>query len=173
MVVEGPVASVVAGFVVSLGLMNFIVTYVIVIVGDLVGDVIYYILGRWGRRGFVEKWGHYIGIHETHVENIERFFIEKGGRTLILGKLSHGVGGMFLFAAGAANMHFGKFVWYNFVATIIKSLALILIGFYFGTAISKINSIMEFIAYLTAGVFIVMVFIGFFLYAHRKGLNKI
>ena len=173
MVVEGPIVSVLAGFVVSLGLMNFIITYTIVVVGDLAGDVIYYVLGRWGRQNFIQKWGHYVGIHDTHIESMERVFKEKGGRTLILGKLSHGIGGMFLFAAGAGKMHFGKFVWYNFIATIFKSLALVLIGYYFGTAISKINSIMEFIAYSTAGIFIVVIFVGFFFYARRKGLNTL
>ena len=46
-VVEGPIVTIIAGFLVSLGFMDFIPTYLTIVSGDLVGDFVYYSAGRW------------------------------------------------------------------------------------------------------------------------------
>lgn len=160
-VAEGPIATVIAGFILSLGYMNFFIAYAVIIAGDIAGDAVYYVIGRFGGRHFVERWGRYIGLNPERVFHFEKHFEKHGSKTLLLGKLAHGIGAIFLVAAGLVRMPFLKFISANFFATLIKSLALLLIGFYFGKALVKINSILEFAGAvsISAGIIVSLVFI--------------
>jgi membrane protein DedA with SNARE-associated domain len=73
------------------------------------------------------------------VVKIERHFGKHTGKTLIVGKMSHGVGGAILVAAGMAKIPFWKYVWFNTLASIPKSLGLLIIGYYFGHAYNQID----------------------------------
>ena len=42
-VAEGPIITVIAGYLSHLGFFDWFVTYIIVVTGDLTGDIIYYI----------------------------------------------------------------------------------------------------------------------------------
>jgi len=138
-VVEGPVTTVTAGIFASLGLLNFYISYLIVVAGDLAGDALYYSLGRWGRKP-LDRWGRFIGFSEKRIKKLEKHFHEHGGKTLIAGKLSHAVGGIVLVTAGVAKIPFRKFIWFNFWATLPKSLVLLLIGFYFGNTVLNLKN---------------------------------
>ncbi len=167
-VVEGPIATVIAGFIISLGIMNFILAYFVVVFGDITGDAIYYAIGRWGRESFLEKWGKYIGFPVEKIVPIEKHFENHGARTLFIGKMAHGIGAVFLIAAGLVKMPFLKFISANFLATLVKSLGLLLIGYFFGQAISKINSILEFIGAISISAGIIIIFIFFHYYKNKE-----
>ncbi len=137
-VAEGPIVTVVAGFLVFLGQMNFWIVYGLVLLGDLTGDTLYYGLGRGGKAA-IRRWGKFVGLSEKLVEKLERHFHKHAGKTLLLGKLAHGFGGPVLVAAGLARMPYTEFLFYNLVATAPKSFALLLVGYYSGGAFVQMN----------------------------------
>lgn len=169
--IEGPVATVIAGFISSLGYFNLFVAYLVVTAGDVAGDCVYYAIGYWGREKFLKRWGKYIGFPLEKVVHVEKHFERHGVKTLFIGKMTHGIGGIFLVAAGLVKMPFSKFVGANFGATLIKSLALILIGYFFGQAIMKINSILEFISAISISIGIIVSLV-FFSYYRKKKVDK-
>lgn len=171
-VVEGPIITVITGSLVSFGIFNFAVAYIVIMVADLSGDSAYYAIGRYGGQKFIQKWGRFLGLKPETALNLKKHFDNKGGRTLMLGKISHGIGGIFLVAAGLAEMPFLKFIWYNFLATLVKSLALLLLGFYFGQAIIKINSIFDFIASVLICLFIAAIIVYFSFYYKNDQPNE-
>lgn len=168
--IEGPIITIIAGFLSSLGYINIFFAYLVIIAGDLTSDFLYYFLGNKGGIKFVGKWGRYLGIAEQHVESLEKYFDKHGGKMLFLGKISHGIGTAFLVAAGLAKMPFIKFLFYNSLATFLKSFALILIGFYFGYAFATINSYLEKIAVLSVAITITFL-IAYLLYFYKKKGN--
>ena len=97
------------------------------------------------------------------VEALEKQFAERGSKLLFIGKMSHGVGGAFLIAAGIIKMPFGKYMFSNMLATLLKSVMLFIIGFYFGHAFKLINSVLEKIALTTIGLFALAAIIYFFI----------
>jgi len=145
-VVEGPIITVIAGFLSSLGQLNLWLAYLVVVAGDIAGDAMYYGFGYYGRKGFIDRFGHYLGITNERVERLEKHFANHSGKTLIIGKLSHAIGGAVLVAAGVSRMPFKKFLWYTFLPTLPKSLVLLLIGFYFGEAYHRINIYLDYTA---------------------------
>lgn len=171
-VIEGPIITIITGFFASLGYINFFLAYAVVVAGDLTGDVIHYLAGRFGGRKFIDRWGKYIGIGEDQVKSLEKQFIKRGNNLLFIGKMSHGIGGAFLVAAGIIKMPFDKFIFSNMLATLVKSMILLLIGFYFGQAFGLINSYLQKMALISIGTF-VMAAIIYFLYLRKKRSNNL
>ncbi len=170
-VAEGPIITVVAGFFTSLGYLNFWFAYIIIVIGDLAGDAVHYSFGRWGGRAFIDRWGKWFGVGPGQIETIEKQFNKRGDKLLFIGKMSHGVGGAFLIAAGLIKMPFDKFIFANMLATLIKSLVLLLLGFYFGHALSTINTYLEKITLITFGAVIFGALI-YFLYFRKKSYGE-
>jgi len=170
-VFEGPIATVLAGFLISLGYFNFWLAYSTIIVADLAGDWLHYAVGRWGRKKFIDRWGKYLSITNERVLRLEKHFENHKGKTLALGKISHGVGGVVLVAAGAARMPLGEFLFINLLVTLPKSLALLAIGYYFGEAYARINTYLEYTAIISFGIALLAMIIYYF-YFPRKNNEK-
>ncbi|MDO8593278.1 MAG: DedA family protein [bacterium] len=137
-VVEGPIITIIAGFLSSLGIFNLLIAYLVVLAGDLAGDSLYYAIGRWGREKFIAKWGKYIGLNIGRVVRMEEQFKKRGQSILIWGKISHVFGSIILVSAGIVKVKYRDFLFFNFLATLPKSAIFILIGFYFGQAYARI-----------------------------------
>src|SRR3989344_3685438 len=100
MVVEGPIITVIVGFLSSLGLLNVFITYVVVVIGDLAGDSIAYAVGRWGGIKLITRWGHYVGLNIGRIEKFQDYFYTHAAKTIIWGKLAYGLEVPFLIGAG-------------------------------------------------------------------------
>ena len=169
---EGPIIAVIAGFLASLGLLNFWLAYIIIVIGDLAGDALHYCVGRFGGRTFIDRWGKYFGLKPGQLAAVEEQFAKRGDKLLFLGKMLQGVGGAFLIAAGLIRMPFVKFIFANTLATLIKSFLLLLLGFYFGYALSAINSYLQKISLLFLGAAVLALLIYFYYFKKKKALKE-
>jgi membrane protein DedA with SNARE-associated domain len=160
-IIEGPIVTILAGFLASLGQLNLFVCYPLIVVGDVIGDVFMYLQGRWGGKPVIERWGHHFGIKPEMIVRLEEHFKNRPGKTLVLGKISHFFGGPILIAAGMARMKFSKFLWFNVLGTLPKSLILLLVGFYFGQAYSKFDKFLTFAGWAAAALIILCVAVYF------------
>jgi membrane protein DedA with SNARE-associated domain len=167
MVIEGPIITIIAGFLSSLDLLNLFLVFAVVVIADLVGDFMYYAIGRWGREKFINRWGKYIGLSAEKIIRLESHFEKHTRKTLIIGKISHAFGAPILVAAGVAKIPFWEFIWFNFLATIPKSLFFLLIGYYFGQAYVRLNKYLD---YFTIGFLIlaILILISYFTYNKFK-----
>ena len=159
-VVEGPIITVIAGFLSSIGIFNIFIAFAVVVVGDIVGDVAYFALGYYGRQRFVTRWGRFLGITLERLEQLEKHFEKHSGKTLLIGKLSQGIGGAVLVAAGMAKVPLRKLVLYDFLPTLPKSIILLLIGYYAGESYVKISSYFDYAAIgtIVASVIFIVVY---------------
>jgi membrane protein DedA with SNARE-associated domain len=164
-VIEGPIISVLAGFFVSTGQMNFLAVFLIVVAGDIVGDAGWYALGRWGSRTMIPRYGHYVGLTPARIKKGEEVFARHPTGTLLFGKWSHTFGLGILVAAGITKQKFGKFLIVNSLGTVPKSLLLLIIGYYFGRAYLQINTYINDTAYIMLGIAALAVGV-YFLFRH-------
>lgn len=166
-IIEGPIITVLAGFLSSIGHLTFWIAYGVIILGDLLGDAAYYALGYYGREGFIERYGRFLGVTTTRVAYLEKHFVRHSNTTLIAGKFAHGFGPIILITAGMVKMPFWRFLFYNLVGTIPKSLLLLLIGFYFGKAYERIGVYLDYVAIGTLAI--VILGIGIYLLLSYTG----
>ena len=132
--VEGPIITVFAGAAISLGYLGWVPSIIIISLGDIIGDIGHYYIGLWGGKFFIKKYGKYIGLKESHIVYMEKVLGNHPGKSLLLGKLAHGAGGALLVAAGMVKMSIKKFIYWNTLGTIPKTIGLLVLGFYFTNA---------------------------------------
>lgn len=135
-IIEGPIVTVIAAYLASLAYLNIYAVIVVVILGDLAGDIVLYGAGRWGSGA---KWMAKLGLTEERLAGLTTHFQGKGARTLFIGKWTHSAGAAVLFAAGVARMPFAAFMFWNTLATVPKSLLFVAIGYSFGHLYNRIE----------------------------------
>lgn len=167
-VIEGPIISIVAGYLCSLHIMNIFIVYPVVVVGDVAGDILYYHVGKYGKDGLLGRLFKIPPSMVDQASKIKNQFHEKGGRIMLSAKALHGIGGAFLLAAGMAEMPLSTFIFYNSIGTLIKSLILILVGYFFGAFIPNVDSTLKNIAIITTLGGIVMISFYFFYFRNKK-----
>ncbi len=139
-IVEGPIVTVIAGYLAHLGAFSPVAAFIVVVLADLVGDTLFYLFGRFGVRRLPRRWRARLGLGDARLALVTRHFETMGGRTLIIGKLTHTLGALALIAAGLAHMRFLPFLWYNLVATLPKSLFFLLVGYGLGAAYRQVDA---------------------------------
>ncbi len=138
-IIEGPIVSIIAGFLISVHTMEFWIVLGILVIGDVIGDVLLYGVGRWGSDSIVKRWGPAFGATPERMDTFEKLFKSNEKKMLLFGKWGHAFGFPILVSAGVIKENLGEFIWINVLGTIPKTLFLILIGFYFGTAYLNID----------------------------------
>lgn len=139
-IIEGPIATVLAAYLAHGGYMNVAAVYMVCVLGDLIGDAILYLLGRYGAGRLPDGITQRLGMTQARKLAMTQHFTAKGGRTLILAKITHSAGLPVLIASGMAQMNFPLYLWYNLLGTLPKTAALVLIGYYFGAAYGLIDA---------------------------------
>jgi len=147
---EGPMITVISGFLASIGVVNAVFTYALLVVGDMVGDSLYYAAGRyWFNANFVKKIARFFGYSENVEKMLEEHFHKHTGKSLLFGKLSYGLGAVVQITAGVARVNFSEFLFFQMLGTLPKTLILFLIGYYAGNSYVKINTYLSSLALIT------------------------
>jgi membrane protein DedA with SNARE-associated domain len=132
MIIEGPVATIIAAMLASLGAFAWPMVLLFSILGDMIGDVLLYAAGwKWGM-GFVHGAGKYLGITETVVLKMEKYFEKHGGKTIFAVKSTTGLCWATFATAGIVKMDFKKFVKYSFMGGVVWSGFLVAMGYFYG-----------------------------------------
>lgn len=153
MIVEGPIITVISGFLVYLGFLNGFVVFPLLVLGDLIGDVLHYVIGKYGGNSkWFKKLSDFFGYNESREKVIEGHFEKHTGKTLLLAKISHGVGGFIQIVAGIAKVDISDFIWFSFLGTLPKTLVLFIVGYYLGSSYEKIDTYFDNVALITFGI---------------------
>jgi membrane protein DedA with SNARE-associated domain len=144
-VIEGPAVTVFAAFLAAEGVFSLVAVYAIVVLGDLIGDVLHYAVGRWMIGGWTRvrpmdgpmernrgRGMHCLARLRRRVGVLAPRIRTRAGAMLLFGKLTHSAGFAVLLAAGAAHVPMRRFLAFNLLGTLPKSLVLVLLGYWFG-----------------------------------------
>ena len=157
-VIEGPIVSIVAGFFVSTGHFGALSVFMLLVIADLVGDSMYYALGRFGGKHAIERWGSYVGVHEERIARFKELFDRHDWKVLFLGKAS-AVGSVILTAAGVAQMPYIRFMWLNLLGSTPKVLLFLGIGYFIGDSYVKADAYLKYGGIISTLVAIALVMV--------------
>lgn len=153
-VLEGPGLAILCGVLIARSLLNPYYTFILLLLGEIIGDAFYYCLGRFGGRPFIKKWGYLIKIKEEKMGQLEHHFhFQAPKRTLFLGK-TQPWGSVILFAAGMAKMPFLKYIIINTAGSIPKVLIFLLLGYYFNEAYAALDRYVQYTEIILAAIVI-------------------
>lgn len=157
-VIEGPIIIIVAGFLAYLGTLNFFIAYTVVTIADILGDFLYYSIGRfWRSSTRIKKIGYFLGYDDKSEEFLENHFRRHKMKTFFVAKFAHGVGGTIQIASGIAKVNWLEFLWYSVLGTVPKVLILFTIGFYVGQSYAKIDGYLGYIAVTTVTIMVLFI----------------
>ena len=138
MIVEGPIVTLAAAFLASLGYFSLTGVFVLSVAGDLVGDVFWYGVGRrWGRQ-FIARYGRYVGISDVLMHKVQKIFDRHGGKAILGAKSTTGLCLVTIIVSGMARMPLRTFLTYAFIGGVIWTSTLVFSGFFFGSLYEQI-----------------------------------
>jgi membrane protein DedA with SNARE-associated domain len=115
-IIEGPIVTVVCGFLVTLGFFNPFLVYIVMVLGDIVGDGIIYYLGFSGKRFL-----RYFKITDEKLEKAKKYFKDNHKKAIIISKLLHGIGFTGLVAAGASHVPYKRYLKTCTIISVVQS----------------------------------------------------
>jgi membrane protein DedA with SNARE-associated domain len=158
-IIEGPIVTVICGFLVTLGFFNPLLVYVVMVMGDIVGDGSIYYIGYSGKR-FLK----YFRVTEEKLEKAKTFFHENHKKAIMMSKLVHGIGFTGLVAAGASHVPYKRYFKTCALISIVQSFVMLIIGILFGHAYAQIG---KYLNYYAAVVSVIVLVILLFIFIRK------
>lgn len=159
-----------AGFLCGLGVLNIWVAILIGTVGNLIGSLLAFWLGRkmgeeWIRVA-IKKWGKWLLIHEKDFDTALKWF-EKYGQGITFGSRLLPIVRTFIsLPAGISKMDAKKFAIYTFVGSLLWSSVLAYLGLKLGQNWTAVEPFFRKFQFVIIGLFILGV--AAYIYHHLK-----
>ncbi|OKP87745.1 alkaline phosphatase [Paenibacillus helianthi] len=144
------------GFLVAQGSLSFAEVVVAGVVGNLIGSILAYYVGRVGGRRLLDKYGKYILLNAHHLEQAERWFARFGEGTVFFTRMLPFIRTFISLPAGVAGMKSWKFVVFTFLGCIPWNIALVYLGYRLGGNWSIVEQYLHPVSYVICGVVVLL-----------------
>jgi membrane-associated protein len=152
-IVEGPMLAFVSGVLISIGILSAPIALIILVIGDIIPDTIFYTAGRfWSDRPFVKRLAARIGVTDEHFDDAQNLWNEHPGKTMLMSKFAYGVSSAFLFMAGLMRMPAYRFYGYSISISFAHYIVIMTAGYYFGASLISAGQVVQIIEYGVAGI---------------------
>lgn len=164
-----------AGFLAGVGVMNFWVAVLIGALGNLVGSLLAFYLGRYMGEEWIriaiKKWGKWVLVHEKDFDMALAWFKKYGQGITFGSRLLPVVRTFISLPAGIAEMKVVKFSVFTFIGSFIWSAFLAYLGLKLGQNWEAIDPYFRKFQFLIIGLFVAGA--AFYVYSHlkRKKIN--
>lgn len=154
---EGPGVMLGTGVLWQLGTVDFFPAVAALFLGDILSDIMWYLLGRHAGRPFIARFGHWFGVVPETIEKVQHLFHRYHTNVLGISKLTMGFGLAIplIVVAGTLRIPFKRFLIINTLGSFILLPVMMVLGYYFGSAITLVPSDWQF------GIIIGAVLLGF------------
>ena len=133
----------VAGYLVSIGELNFWLVVALAATGSVIGTLIAYSIGYFLGRAAILRYGRYIRMNEGHLKTAENWFVKYGNVTVLFCQFVPLIRTLVPFPAGIAEMKLWKFVGFSLIGIVIWDTILVYIGYYVGKNFLAISLALE------------------------------
>ena len=168
MIIEGPIMTVAAAFAASLGYFNIWVIFILSGLADLVSDALFYFVGHFTRRKFFDKYTNLFE-EKSYLRKIEEKYKEHPGKTIFLLKMSP-FAAPGLMAAGAVKVPSKKYIYWNLINNVPRTIFFVAAGYFFGIFAKSILHYYNNIGYYAFFLVVVILVIYF---GWKKISNKL
>jgi membrane protein DedA with SNARE-associated domain len=142
--VEGPIIAVIAGFLCTNKFLNPFIVFPIIVAGDIIGDSLCYMLGRFGVPGFLKRIAKSLGFKPESINNVRSYFDANPIRTISLSKITLGIGFAGIYLAGNVKIPYRKFILICLLTSALQYIVYLGIGLLFGSAYKQISHYLDF-----------------------------
>lgn len=131
-----------SGIFAAAGHLELIPLLVLCTICAIVGDQVGYAIGRKAGQALYRRPDS-IFFKRRHLERAHDFYEKYGAKTIVLARFVPIVRTFAPAVAGAAQMNYRRFVTYNVVGGLLWVCSMVLLGYFLGSAIPRINEHIE------------------------------
>lgn len=171
-IIEGPVLSVVLGFLIHGGYLLFYPAYALMILGDFLPDTFYYYIGRRGKKKeLLEKYAFKFESVSANYPILEKLWHTHPKKTMIMVKLAYGISIPFLISAGLAKVPYRLYIGMAMLVTTIQYGSLMFLGYSLGNAYEPALQYVRYAGILWA--LILLIFVSIYISISRYAKKEL
>ena len=160
MIPEGPIITYVAAFAASLGVFNIYTVFILSLLGNIIGDLVVFLIGRyagkWALKKFVSsKTG------EEKLENLKKKIHTNPGKTVAVVKLTPALPVPGILTLGSLDLSLKTFMFYSFIISLIYSAVFTVLGYYSGVAFIELSKYIKYGELLIGGAVLLTIGLWF------------
>ncbi len=118
-----------AGFLVYEGKFTWLAVFIFSSLGSIIGSTLSYLMGYYGGRAFILKYGKYFLLERHHLELTEKFFNRYGEITILISRFIPVVRHLISIPAGMGKMNFFKFIIFTTIGASCWNMFLAYVGY--------------------------------------------
>ncbi len=142
---------------------NFVVALLVATLGAVLGSLAGYLIGAWGGRPLLDRYGRYVHIKPADLDRADAWFARYGDWAVFFGRLVPLVRALINYPAGVARMPIGRFLLFSALGSLPWNAALLLGGLLLGENYRRLYDTVKPYEY----VIYVVVLIGFAYIVYR------
>ena len=154
--VEGPITILLASTAASSGFLDPLPVFVAASIGNLFGDILWYLLGRSGNFEWALKL-KFLKLDRQRIDFLRQSISQHAVKILLIAKLTNGMMVPTLIATGLARVRMRRWFPFIFVANIFTTGAFVSLGYYTAVNLSKFDHWLRFVALGVSLIFIILV----------------
>ena len=164
---EGPITILAAGAGVSLGTLLALPAYLSVVAGNLIADLGWYGLGRFGKIEWLNHIGPKFGVKVQDVKQLQKSLQKNAPRMLFLSKFAVGLPIPILIAVGLNKVPIRRWLFQWLSGEMLKSAILISVGYLYASGIQQAYGSVQTILWV---ITIILIFAGFITF--KKNIKR-
>jgi membrane-associated protein len=139
MILEGPVITMIAGFIASFGILNIHYLIILATLGNFIPDLMFFSIGKFSRIKKIENFLYNLGMTKARMIKIERNLKKHPIKSIVIIKLTPILAIPGIIVAGfMKSSSLKKFAIISLITNIISAFVFLSIGFYSGAILNKI-----------------------------------
>lgn len=158
-----------AGYLIFAGKMTFSGALIGGMVGGMLGSIFAYYVGFCGGRPFVNKYGKYFLVKQSHVDIAQRWFDRYGLKAVFFSRLLPVVRTFISLPAGFAQVDIKKFLLYTFLGSLPWTALILYAGVVLGQNWQVMLAIGHEASLVFVGVAVVVVIYFYVRHKRRQG----
>jgi membrane protein DedA with SNARE-associated domain len=111
---------------------SWLVVLVVATLGAVLGSLMGYLIGAWGGRPLLDRWGLYVHIYPDDLDRADAWFARYGDWAVFFARLVPLLRALINYPAGVARMPLGRFVLFSTLGSLPWNAALLLAGYLLG-----------------------------------------
>jgi membrane protein DedA with SNARE-associated domain len=141
--------------------LQLAVVIVVATLGEVLGSVAGYSIGRYGGRALVDKVGKYVLLTHKDLDRADAWFARRGEPFVFFGRFIPLIRSFVSFAAGLGEMAIGKFILYTVIACAIWCTALCSLGYSLGSSYNHVLKAFSYAGYVIGALAVIAVVVVF------------
>ena len=141
--------------------LSLALVIVVAILGEFLGSLAGYSIGRYGGRALVDKVGKYVLLTHKDLDRADAWFSRRGEPVVLFGRFVPLLRSFVSFAAGLGEMALAKFSLFTIIGCAVWCTALCSLGYSLGSSYNHVLKAFSFAGYILAALAVVAVAVVF------------